>query len=505
MNLPAPSARHRPPTGIGSLVPDTVVSSFYGVVVSLSEIRKSKGTDCVMSVILSDPSYPQGMAVNIFRPTPEMFPVVAKEDILKCHHIRISRYSGRLQGVSTRGSQFVVVDTLDSRRPPPTRPSLSEADIAISTELRHWRTSTIYQPSASKSGVGRRCWARRTGRANGAGCQEYCDMFVQIVHKCEGGSGERLVLLVTDYTANPRCFAARYNPGADDPVLPSDMLINLTLWDNHAVFGSQFKQNDYVWFQNVHVRKRSDGLVELSIHGDAHKKCGAIVSADDQRIDGLIRRELKFKLKNQPISDVTPIGQQWPTRKTLRELSQEREGYFVCKVKVLDYRPVNLRDFTCQLCPDCNARGQPGMQLEQCPSCGSIAIRNSYVYMFSLLVTDDTHILPVGVSHDDGRHLLGVPPSDLHADEHALKQLKNSLGRVWNTETDSSIARPIESTTLDIGIYVAQLENSVTAYKLCGTELVHLGVLDGLEDGATALSTETTVAAPRPAGAIRFG
>ncbi|KAJ3055959.1 hypothetical protein HK097_008568 [Rhizophlyctis rosea] len=226
-----------------------------------------------------------------------------------------------------------------------------------------------------------------------------------------------------------------------------------------------------VLLTNVRSKYDKDSLIEGAVHGDKEfsDKVNIVPLATNTTEAKEIRRlEEKYRIERGPPTKINDFDAQ--IRPIFAILDHTTTPYkFLCKAKVVDYMPRDIKHFARPWCDVCSRSLE--FETEECPTCGNAGL--SYRYMFSLLVTDGTGYLPVILCHDEAYEFLQkLPPRNLTSDMKALAQLEAGLRRLWDIDAETSLNTISSSKSFEFLVesyVVSGFEGDVTRYKMYGT------------------------------------
>ncbi|ORY33346.1 hypothetical protein LY90DRAFT_512096 [Neocallimastix californiae] len=110
-----------------------------------------------------------------------------------------------------------------------------------------------------------------------------------------------------------------------------------------------------------------------------------------------------------------------------------------CRVRVVDYIPRKIVNFTRPYCTVCKKTFEKSMDnsLVCCNRCKSTGAKIKYAFLFSLLVEDNSKcFLPIIIFEIDKSEFLGLPATDLKNPKD-FEELKSRLKKLWVFKTVS--------------------------------------------------------------------
>lgn len=319
--------------------------NLMGVVTDFLPPCSSRGTDLMFSFSIADSSYggayDDGLKVRFFRPLMCDMPAIrGTGDVVLLRCIKIKEWSGMTQGLSTRGTSWVVfpAGSIPAKVPSSAvqlknikdarglAPNLSEMHYAISlcnSRDRSTFTASSSPPTGSAvtpvlnapSTVQRR---DKFSLIKDVNVDTFYDLVGQVVRLYP--NNDRVELYITDYTSNPLLWN---NPEPDDGTGSGQegdeynytgshsakknkkgpygkMTLTVTLWGNNAYFCRQdIKDDDFVHLRNVHIKFSKDAKVEGALHSD--RRCPDRIDVtvlknneDDDRVKDVLRRKRDY-------------------------------------------------------------------------------------------------------------------------------------------------------------------------------------------------------------------
>ncbi|KAI9355364.1 hypothetical protein DFJ73DRAFT_825299 [Zopfochytrium polystomum] len=368
--------------------------SVCGVNMDLSVTKRSRGTDFSLTVSLMDPTCNGPLKINIFQREKENLPLeIAGGTPILLEGVKIQRFNGRLQGVSTRFFAMKVSSPAEASSSQQSSQTLTQQESQPPIDqmwslLRFWWSQNGCTADYKVS-------SRAPKLVKNIQSREFFDLFCQVVAIRPSDDPSRLEIAVTDFTRHESL--RRFIQSELYPDLPANMILNCTLWGHNAQAGLELKLGDFVFLRNAHA-KTVDHQVECIVHTDGKNAEGSIRKADpnEPEVIEIRRRRATEKFFQEPTEIVDAAAIPFMT---LREAttSSEHPIKFQCQVRVVDHLPPDIRDFTCTLCENCGGYCD---FIVGCEVCGEnqLAVRR---FLFSLLVTDGTGFIPAIVSNEE--------------------------------------------------------------------------------------------------------
>lgn len=326
--------------------------NLMGVVTDFLPPSTSRGTDLMSSFSIADSSYggahDDGLKVRFFRPLLcEMPAIRGTGDVVLLRGVKIKEWSGMTQGLSTRGTSWVVfpAESIPEKAPPSAvqlkhvkdarslAPNLSEVCYAVSLCNSRDR-STFIASSSPPTGsaltpvLSTPSTAQRKDKFSlikDVKVDTFYNLVGQIVRLYP--TNDRVELYITDYTWNSLLW---HNPEPDDGSGSGQegdeynyagsnsvktkkkgpygkMTLTVTLWGNNAFFcRQQIKEDDFIHLRNVHIKFSKDAKVEGALHSDRRYPDRIDVTIlkdneDDDRVKDVLRRKRDYwkKLNNK--------------------------------------------------------------------------------------------------------------------------------------------------------------------------------------------------------------
>lgn len=360
-----------------------------GVVTDFLPPCISRGTDFMSSFSIADSSYggihDDGLKIRFFRPLANQMPAIrGTGDVVLLRGIKIKEWSGMTQGLSTRGTSWVVfpAESIPAKAPlsavqlksvRDTRglaPNISEMHYAISlcnSRDRSTFTASSSPPTGSSLTPVLNAPSIVQGRDKFSLIKDVnVDTFYNLVGQVVRlyPTNDRVELYITDYTWNSLLWN---NPEPDDESGSGQegdeynytgsnsakkkkkgpygkMTLTVTLWGNNAYFCQQnIKEDDFVHLRNVRIKYSKDAKVEGALHSDRRYPDRIDVTLlknneDDDRVkDVLLRKRDYWKkfnnkaddfahqnkaLKRKGMEDDKPLSKHQARKKRKREREQ---------------------------------------------------------------------------------------------------------------------------------------------------------------------------------------
>lgn len=89
-------------------------------------------------------------------------------------------------------------------------------------------------------------------------------MFIKVVAS-QLQKDNLLQLILTDFTPNKLPMARHYQ---SDDMIPSELLIQASLWDENATACLGIENGDYIELHNAQIKLSKLGYMELAVNGD---------------------------------------------------------------------------------------------------------------------------------------------------------------------------------------------------------------------------------------------
>lgn len=364
--------------------------NLMGVVTDSLAPCKSGGTDWMSSFSIADPScggvYDDGLKVRFFRPLASETPAIRGiGDVVILRGIKIKEWRGMTQGLSTRGTSWVVfpADSIPVKAPSSAvhlkyikearglAPALSEMQYAISlcnSRDRSTFTATSSPPTGSAvtplpldtaSTVPRR---DKFSLVKDVKVDTFYDLVGQVARLYPDNG--RVELYITDYTGH--CLLWNYpepdyenesgregdeydyisgisaNKKWNGPY--GKLTLTVTLWGNNAYFAQQdVKESDFVHLRNVRIKFSNDAKVEGTLYPGKRYPDRIDVTVlrdndDDDRVKEVLRRKRDYwkkfnnkaedvahqsnALKRKCMEDAKPLSKNQVRKKRKKESKQ---------------------------------------------------------------------------------------------------------------------------------------------------------------------------------------
>lgn len=153
--------------------------------------------------------------------------------------------------------------------------------------------------------------------------------YIGMVVGCWGKKKNTRTIKLTDFTVNPYPYIREDDTGDNGMIgsMTPDMMLQCTLWDNHADNCPELKFGDYVHLENC-VRNRNEpekSYLEISIRGNTSTKTHVTkVHEDDTSLSALLKRKEVFEaaLARERSPNISLMASPIRTSKKLNILKQ---------------------------------------------------------------------------------------------------------------------------------------------------------------------------------------
>ncbi|KAF2031191.1 hypothetical protein EK21DRAFT_63799 [Setomelanomma holmii] len=296
------------PTGFTAVKDATAVGSrvsLLGVIISIKEQRKTKGTDWVLEFTIQDDftngSVGSGASINcrLFRPSPDKFPKInGVGDIALLRNFGLDGWMDRVDAVWKPQSGVLVFPA--SGIPVPelsqayqvgsqnlpysavfgTKDSTAQEQMAV-IQLKHSASGSVRQVKqyAAASSSVRDPVRDRLSLIKDLTYDRFYDVRAQVVNIYYNNYGT-VDLKVTDYTTNKDLFLY-VDPDDEDWRWQQDkawkgpcgqLTMNVLLYGNSAVWSTEnLAVGDYVFLRNVHTKMSQANKLEGVLHEDKQR------------------------------------------------------------------------------------------------------------------------------------------------------------------------------------------------------------------------------------------
>lgn len=276
--------------------------SLLGVVVSVAEPRKTRGTDWSLNFTIQD-DFTAGavggsssMGCRVFRPSEATLPrITGAGDVVILRHFKLSAWRDRMDCVSNPGSSVLVFPAdkipvrelshaylLGTQRLPyhattgAREPSIPEQKAVLT--LKHSSSGSAqdvqqYASTASFNTINKN--RRKEALIKDLTFDKFYDINALVVNIYYSNIGT-VELKVTDYTAHQDLYPYA-DPQTDrDLVMKRDwqgpygqLTLGVRLYEPHAAWArGNLSNGDFVHLRNVHMRSHNAGMLEGALHED---------------------------------------------------------------------------------------------------------------------------------------------------------------------------------------------------------------------------------------------
>ncbi|KAJ8658475.1 hypothetical protein O0I10_005828 [Lichtheimia ornata] len=421
--------------------------TIYGVIDELGSIKRTQRGNMSQSFRLRDPSwtlskYKRGVGITLFHKDREAIAEDAKVgDIFMVHDVQVTKNVGYMMLTTnkfTKSSKWCYLDgeTLQPRVTPKMSLELNDKDVAVAKTLKAWSmpspesihpptpsnitpsapsnitppTPSIITPPAPSNIIHPPTPSNITPptptnyfpafkTTEEMEINKFCGYVGKVVAS-QLQKSNLLQLILTDYTPNKFPMANYYQ---SQDLIPSELLIQASLWDENATAGRDIENGDYIELHNAHIKRSKLGYMELAVRGDrtSGKKAPKVKKInnvhDDDRVKRIMQREDTFWKEVMPpiveeTKDVhtqnvhTVVGGNtsiFTVEQILDDNQVEKE--YTVHAAVLDVKPRNLQSWIKKWCPKCEWIEEPDADL--CSQCHQSI--HEYTLMSAFLLQDN--------------------------------------------------------------------------------------------------------------------
>eukprot|EP01117_Protostelium_nocturnum_P001726 TRINITY_DN1212_c0_g1_i1.p1 TRINITY_DN1212_c0_g1~~TRINITY_DN1212_c0_g1_i1.p1 ORF type:complete len:473 (+),score=93.18 TRINITY_DN1212_c0_g1_i1:348-1766(+) len=430
--------------------------------------------DYVLSMVIVDPTYFDGLPINVFAESEDKLPSLRVGDIFRCHRMMINFYNGKRQGMGSKrfGFSFVVIDRFDATiTSSSTTCTFTPDDLERIKALKLWweatesrfmkkqellsNDSNQAQPSSNPQGEqdndqpqqnrNKRMKLEQLSASN-----DHCEVICQIVQvsNLEGsGSTQRITLKVWDGTGNKTPALNARNIAQNEKIMhdPSSSfgpLMTVVVWNGGSL--PLYREGKIAPGQWVRLRgaqtKIYGGGMELKMSTGSFIE---LLNEDDERVKELVKEYLVRMdiINSKPLEPLTLFGtitmtsgDDLPPYLSLKEIydSENAVGKFRCKAKLNRFSPT-IKNFSRPHCTPCDKGIQRFFDDEtqiECPRCNTIT--NDAIWIFQLLLQDDSGTLEVIVYQKEGDTFLGNTASNLYINQFTLNSINKKIQSLLN-------------------------------------------------------------------------
>ncbi|KAH6565059.1 hypothetical protein BASA50_009949 [Batrachochytrium salamandrivorans] len=417
------------------------VAHVVGVVTGTRPPSKTRGQDYMLSLTLSDMTFAahalNGVTVNIFKPSEaELPPLPAIGDIVRLS-IKVGIFNDRLQGILLRAPRdtCVLFKADQSLK--------NDAEAEVIRYLRQWWITQLQSPTPpliKSYGSHRPCVTISDLVPN-----TFYNLTAQVVSI---KSRSPFTVALTDYTTNT---SLQPYEGELTEYYPKEIIhkgiLECSFWGvalDYVPLEHILHPGDFVWIKNMRCKIGKFGYMEGAANGD-------------RKLNGV--NYLKLLPTDQTVQPIQIRARDMDTRRTiltkgLAQLTSIKDilesnivpAKYRCCVKIVAQMPLDTKDFTRPYCGSCRSTFildslDPSVrEKKMCPQpmCAQ-AGPAQHIYMYSLLLSDDTGFLPAIVSGVDAiRFVGGISPCDLVLNPEVLATLQSRLGKLRSGTDNTS-------------------------------------------------------------------
>lgn len=287
-------------TAVKDCKTDGAVVSLLGIVTSLQEPRRSRGTDWTLSFTIQD-DFTAGsvggsssMGCRVFKPSQASLPkITSTGDVVILRNFKLNPWQGRMDCISNVASGVLVFPAskipvhelsqaylLGTQRlmchatPGAKEASIIEQKAVLN--MKHSSSGSAQDVQQHASLVAHKATARHreqliTDLADG----RFADIRAVVLNVYYSNHGT-VELKVSDYTPNKDLFLyvdPKQEPGLfhkrEWPGPYGQVTLEVRLYEPHAAWArANLAQNDFVYLRNVHIRRSLKGFLEGAMHQD---------------------------------------------------------------------------------------------------------------------------------------------------------------------------------------------------------------------------------------------
>ncbi|KAI8639428.1 hypothetical protein BD408DRAFT_421442 [Parasitella parasitica] len=387
--------------------PSKIRTKIFGLVMSISPVFQPSGNaqDWRITIGIFDPTLPMvhgkqnSFTCIFFKYSEANLPNLKIDDIVLLRNVAVQGFrankdsKSKSQYVSDKESQFVVFskemgDGVEQEE-------LAEEEKELFQALKAWRDAKAkyIQTLAGSSGQPVSFTARpllTTEKIidDDSRYFNYVGMIVGCFDKLQTPKGSYTrTLKLTDFTQNPHPYIRKDSQFADEGtvgIVSPDMMLQCTLWDNHAHNCPELEYGDYVLLDNCNRNSNnaSKKYLEISIRSNNDQRQYVVkLSKNDSRLKPLLQRkaQLEAMLERENSSEIAVVQHRIRTRDIhekqtipVRELIEmESEGTEYVRVTIAQYKPLDCKSWLRDYCQKCK-RTFKSTIAEQCEVCSSL-------------------------------------------------------------------------------------------------------------------------------------
>ncbi|CEP18143.1 hypothetical protein [Parasitella parasitica] len=318
------------------------------------------------------------------------------DDIVLMRNAIVQSFSARIgdkprtQYVSDRTSPYVIFskDSGDGVE----QNELSDAEQEILQAFKAWRSATKEYTKTLISSSGEPVLLTRRPLlttdeiiSNKSRYFNYIGMVVGCFDKVQTPKGSYTrTLKLTDFTTNPHPYIRDEGAFADEGtvgIVSPDLILQCTLWDNHAHNCPELQYGDYVLLDNCNRNSNSfeRKCLEISIRTSNDRKQYVVkVAKHDSCLAPLLKRKalLEARLEGAKSPEIEVLQHGIRTRDIhdkqtipVRELIEmETEGMEYVRAAIVQYKPLDIKSWLRDYCRKCK-RTFKSTIAEQCEVC----------------------------------------------------------------------------------------------------------------------------------------
>ncbi|KAI9473450.1 MAG: hypothetical protein EXX96DRAFT_621094 [Benjaminiella poitrasii] len=341
----------------------------YAVVVEVKPFKRIlKGRkDYMASMTITDPSLNgQCITANFFNPKTDSLPHVSIGSILVLKEVNVNQFNNRAQLVNTSDTKYTAFDpeTLEEKPSVDVSYAVKDYELDIIKALHAWNQKMLsVKMSQPQFIISKKRPILETAQLSHSSAH-YFDYIGMIVDFHRQDAHSKVNLVLTDFTVNPKYYP---NDKYIANNISSDILLQCTLWDNHANNCPKLNFGDYVYIENC-TRKTKNQYLEIAVNGNKLKKKQlTLLEEHDPSLRDLLERkaeflksakELRRENSSAPIHNKThsirtrlTCSRNFNTIKDI--LENEEVGLYLLRAFIVDYQPKDLNDWIRGWCSTC--------------------------------------------------------------------------------------------------------------------------------------------------------
>ncbi|KAF7722666.1 hypothetical protein EC973_002877 [Apophysomyces ossiformis] len=253
------------------------------------------------------------------------------------------------------------------------------------------------------------------------------------------------MLLLTDYTRNPKPMISDTHDGSIEPSL----LLQCSLFDENAVECSTLKAGDFVMIKNAVKRISNMDNLEIRVHGTRNPAMRyqkiKIMESDDPLLASIKKRRDTYHQLLTGVSRQDEIYEhtahkvrtaiRGPRRKAvaIEDICSSERAVDIYRLRayIMDYKPRNIKEWCVKWCQFCDEVFP--ISAMKCERCDTSLLRYSYLMMFLVKDARGSKLCIYSYGKHAAHLFADVPPTNLYDDSQATSLLEERADEICSS------------------------------------------------------------------------